>query len=217
MRAIFIRHGESTGNAGIPSHNLSQISLTDRGLAQASKVAEQWVERPGLIGISPYLRTHLTAKPTIQRFPDVPVEVLPMQEFTYLEPSRWNGTSRIERLPHIEAYWQTADPDYRDGPGAESFSTLLSRVDATFAHMEQLDPASLVLAFSHGQFMQALRVSLMFPSWSEKQKMEHYWPFNRQYPIRNCDLMEATMRSQGQWTVNSRRARIKRSPKRSED
>jgi probable phosphoglycerate mutase len=42
MRAIFIRHGESTGNAGIPSNDLSQIALTERGYAQATSVAEAW-------------------------------------------------------------------------------------------------------------------------------------------------------------------------------
>lgn len=81
-----------------------------------------------------------------------------MEEFTYLEPSRWNGTSRTERLPHIEAYWQTADPSYRDGPRAESFDTLLGRVETTLARLEKLPADALVYAFSHGQFMQAVRV-----------------------------------------------------------
>ena len=36
-----------------------------------------------------YLRTQQTAQPTIERFPEVPVAVWPIQEFTYLEPSRW--------------------------------------------------------------------------------------------------------------------------------
>ena len=33
-----------------------------------------------------------TAAPTIARFPGVPVEVWPIEEFTYLQPARWNGT-----------------------------------------------------------------------------------------------------------------------------
>jgi broad specificity phosphatase PhoE len=203
MRAIFIRHGESTGNAGIPSSDLSQIALTERGYAQAISVAEAWTERPALIGLSPYVRTHLTAEPTIQRFLDVPVEVLPMEEFTYLEPSRWNGTSRNQRLPHIEAYWKTAEPDYCDGPGAESFSTLLSRVDTTLARLEQLDSDALILAFSHGQFIQALRVSLLFPHWDNKQKMEHFWSFNEENPILNADLINTIYTPQGQWMLST--------------
>lgn len=190
MKVVFVRHGESTGNAGLPSSDLSKIELTAAGHAQAERAAAAWQERPTLIAMSPYLRTHLTAQPTIARFPDVPVEVLPMEEFTYLEPGRWNGTARHERLPHIEAYWQAADPTYRDGPGAESFETLLSRVDQTLKRLESLPDKSLVYAFSHGQFMQAMRVSLLYPEWTSKQKMAFFWPFNAEHPILNTDLLQ---------------------------
>ncbi len=203
MRAIFIRHGESTGNVDIPASDLSQISLTERGHAQAVALAETWTHRPELIALSPYLRTHLTAEPTIRRFPDVPVEVLPMQEFTYLKPSRWNGTSRNQRLPHIEAYWKAAEPDYCDGPGAESFSTLLVRVATTLAQLEKLNPGALALAFSHGQFMQAVRMSLLFPHWDNKQKMEHFWLFDQENPIQNVGLVDATQTRQGQWVLRT--------------
>jgi broad specificity phosphatase PhoE len=203
VRAIFIRHGESTGNLDIPASDLSQIALTERGHAQAVAVAETWTDRPQLIALSPYLRTHLTAEPTIQRFPGVPVEVLPMQEFTYLEPSRWNGTCRNQRLAHIEAYWKAAEPDYCDGPGAEGFSTLLVRVAATLTRLEQLDPDALALAFSHGQFMQALRISLLFPHWDNKQKMEHFWLFDQENPIQNVGLIVTTQTRQGQWLLST--------------
>src|SRR3546814_8437298 len=42
MRAIFIRHGESTGNAGVPCHDLATIALTERGHEQARAVAASW-------------------------------------------------------------------------------------------------------------------------------------------------------------------------------
>ena len=102
MRAIFIRHGESTGNAGIPCNDLA---LKDLGWRQASEVAASWTETPDLIVTSPYLRTQQTAAPTIERFPEVPLEVWPIQEFTYLQPSRWNGTLSSERMQFIERYW----------------------------------------------------------------------------------------------------------------
>src|ERR1700733_9254103 len=120
MRAILIRHGESTGNAGVPCDDLALLKLTKNGWQQAREVAEAWKEMPNLIVTSPYLRTQQTAQPTIARFPDVSVEAWPIQEFTYLEPSRWNGTLSVERKPYIEAYWRTGDPEFCDGPGAES-------------------------------------------------------------------------------------------------
>ena len=199
MKVIFVRHGESTGNAGVPSFDLSKLELTPLGHEQAAGVAAGWQSAPTLIALSPYLRTHLTAQPTIDRFPAVPVEILPMEEFTYLEPSRWNGTSRTERLPHIERYWQGADPVYRDGPGAESFDTLLERVDRTLTWFQQLPADALVYAFSHGQFMQAVRVTLLNPGWTSQRKMAHFWPFNAKRPIQNVDLLGASY-SNTRWT-----------------
>src|SRR3546814_3173575 len=79
MRAIFIRHGENTGNAGVPCHDLATIALTERGHEQARAVAASWTQAPALIVTSPYTRTRQTAAPTIARFPGVPVEVWPIR------------------------------------------------------------------------------------------------------------------------------------------
>jgi broad specificity phosphatase PhoE len=123
-----------------------------------------------------------------------------MEEFTYLEPSRWNGTSRAERLPHVEAYWAAADPAYQDGPGAESFDTLLARVERTLQTLRALPEDALVYAFSHGGFMQAVRVSLLHPAWSSKQKMAHFSPFHAKFPILNCATLEASFDSR-RWST----------------
>jgi broad specificity phosphatase PhoE len=167
MKTTFIRHGESTGNAGIRAHNLALLDLTDKGRQQARDVAASWAEIPTLIVTSPYLRAQQTAQPTIERFPGVPVEVWPIQEFTYLEPNRWNGTLSVQRRPHIEAYWQTAGPEYQDGPGAESFASLLRRAEIALAKLEGMALDASVFAFSHGQFIQAV------PGWFSGNG--HYW------------------------------------------
>ena len=90
MRVIFIRHGESTGNAGVPCHDLATIELTERGHEQARAVAASWAEAPALIVTSPYTRTRQTAAPTIARFPAVPVETWPIEEFTSHDESLVN-------------------------------------------------------------------------------------------------------------------------------
>ena len=200
MHVIFVRHGESTGNVGIPSFDLSTMDLTALGRAQAAQVAASWRASPSLIATSPYVRAQRTAQPTMDRFPRAPVEVLPMEEFTYLEPGRWNGSSWEQRLPFINAYWDRGDPAYCDGPGAESFAHMLGRVDVTLARLASLPPESLVYAFSHGQFMQALRVLLLFPTWTVQQKMAHFWSFNTQNPILNADKMEAHY-AHSTWTM----------------
>src|SRR3546814_19964275 len=96
MRAIFIRHGENTGNAGVPCHDLATIALTERGHEQARAVAASWTQAPALIVTSPYTRTRQPAAPTIARFPGVPVGVWPIEGLPYLHPARWKGTRRAE-------------------------------------------------------------------------------------------------------------------------
>src|SRR3546814_16410028 len=72
MRAIFIRHGQSTGNAGVPCDDLGAIELTELGQEQAREVAASWTQAPALIVPSPSTRTRQTAAPTIATFPGVP-------------------------------------------------------------------------------------------------------------------------------------------------
>ncbi|MEO6804236.1 MAG: histidine phosphatase family protein [Granulicella sp.] len=203
MKATFIRHGESTGNAGIASHDHELLELTNKGWQQARKLAASWNEIPALIVTSPYLRAQQTAQPTIERFPGVPVEIWPIQEFTYLEPGRWNGTLKVERDPHIEAYWQAVQPDYQDGKGAESFANLLRRAETTLEKLQRLGSEGPVFLFTHGQFMQAVRHTVMFPEWTDKQKMEHFWPFAKHSPVLNGQKIEVELGSTG-WQLTAR-------------
>lgn len=194
MRAIFIRHGQSTGNAGMPCHDLALLELTELGWKQGREVAASWTETPNLIVTSPYLRTQQTAIPTIARFPDVPVEVWPVQEFTYLQPRRWNGTLSAERMPHIERYWAAVDPEFCDGEGAESFSTLLRRAQAALDRLAAYPAGSLIYVFSHGQFLQAVQSLVIDAMLSNQEKMRRFW--GKGSPaIANAERVEL------QWTV----------------
>ena len=198
MRAIFIRHGQSTGNAGIPSQNLAAIELTELGWSQARQVAATWAAPPTLIVTSPYLRTQQTAAPTIGRFPGVPVEVWPIEEFTYLQPARWNGTRSAERLPHLERYWGTANPAYCDGDGAESFGTLLRRAEAALDRLAALAPGALVYVFSHGQFIQAVRAVVVEAALDDRGKMRGFWRKSEPPAISNAERVKFELRD-GHW------------------
>lgn len=201
MQAVFIRHGQSTGNAGIPCSDLSQIALTELGWQQAREVAQNWIERPSLIVTSPYLRTQQTAAPTTERFPDVPVETWPIQEFTYLEPSRWNGTRSEERMPHIVRYWQEADTAFRDGEGAESFDDLFGRAQDALRRLEALPPESLVYVFSHGQFIQAVRSLVIDADLTDREKMRKFWRQGEPPAISNCQLVKLEWTDAQEWNV----------------
>lgn len=187
MRAIFIRHGESTGNAGVPCHDLATIELTEHGQEQAREVAAGWTEAPALIVTSPYTRTQQTAAPTIARFPSVPVEMWPIEEFTYLQPGRWNGTRSADRMPHLERYWSEADPSYCDGEGAESFGTLLRRCEAALARLAAMPAGSLAYVFGHGQFIQATRSIVTETHLDERGKMLAFWRKGEPPAISNAE------------------------------
>ncbi len=191
MRVIFIRHGESTGNAGIPCKDLALLELTETGQHQSEAVAVGWPHAPDLIVTSPYLRTRRTAQPTQDRFPSVPVEVWPIHEFTYLEPSRWNGTLSKDRKPYIDAYWSAADPAYCDGPGAESFTALLDRARFTLRQLEAQPITSRVLVFSHGQFIHAVRMLILYPNSTGAERMRLFRRKDGLPSVQNCELVKA--------------------------
>ncbi|MEU5883373.1 histidine phosphatase family protein [Spirillospora sp. NPDC047279] len=159
MRVWLIRHGESESNAGLPTNGPGASPLTGLGREQAGRVAAAFDGPPDLIVASSFVRARETARPTRERFPDVPYEEWPVQEFTYLGSLHGPSTTAEERRPHVEEYWTRCDPAYSNG-GGESFQDLITRgrefVDRLAARPEQ----GLVAVFTHGIFMRALLWSL---------------------------------------------------------
>ncbi len=156
----FIRHGESQANAGERTSHPERIELTPAGWDQAKDIAAAFVAPPALIVISPYLRAKQTALPTIQRFADVTQEEWPVHEFTYLTPLRYADTTRAERLPVVNEYWNRNDVNHVDGEGAESFADFMKRVDNTLDRLKDYE-AGPVAVFSHGQFIRAAMWKLL--------------------------------------------------------
>lgn len=153
MREVwFIRHGESEGNIGLRTKNHEKIPLTQNGNSQAVDVSHKVITQPDLITHSGFLRAFQTAKPTIGKYPDIPVIVLKTHEFTYLEPEKWNGTTSEERKDAVREYWDRADPYYKDGPGAESFAEFCQRgreVEQFFVENQY----NFVTSFSHALYI----------------------------------------------------------------
>ena len=155
LTARFIRHGESVANAGGITAEPAGIPLTALGRKQALAIAHGFEAAPDLIITSPYLRARDTAAPTVKRFPDVPFEVWPVQEFSSLALARCLDTTAFQRRPWVEEHWSHADPARIDGPGAEGYAELVDRVRAALARLSGLSARSVVV-FSHGQFLKAV-------------------------------------------------------------
>lgn len=150
----FIRHGESLTNAGMPSESDQTTGLTEKGSQQSGYVTNAIQQAPDLFVISPYLRTQLTAAPTLEKFPNVPVETWPIQEYTYLSHQQYAGTTNKERRNLSVSYFRKGDPDLVLGDGGESFSQFIGRVEDCIQRLKTTNHAKIIL-FGHGWFIRA--------------------------------------------------------------
>jgi probable phosphoglycerate mutase len=153
----FIRHGESMANAGGRTEGSDSILLTPKGHAQAKNVATIFDQAPDLIIMSPFIRTQLTAAPTIERFPGTPQEIWPIQEISYLDEEKYKNTTFEERRPATDAFWKRRDADYIDGVGAESINQFLKRIRDMVERLEKA-PQERIVVFGHGLLFHALEI-----------------------------------------------------------
>jgi 2,3-bisphosphoglycerate-dependent phosphoglycerate mutase len=150
----FIRHGESVSNANLPTTHPAASALTEKGQREAEYVAQAFTSKPDLIVVSPFIRARQTAVPTINRFDPVNVVEWPIEEFTYLHPEHYNGTTGSQRGPVAHAYWERLNPLEKEGSEAESFAELLARVQ-TMKDLLWQASEQFIAVFSHGLFLRA--------------------------------------------------------------
>ena len=191
MRALFIRHGQSTANVGEPTKNFALVPLTELGEQQAQELADSWKFTPSRIIVSPFLRTQQTAAPTVARFPDVPVETWAIHEFTLWDPQHWTGGEPKDLMHEVDRYWAEADAEERYGGGAESFAMMLERAQTALGQLAAMDEASPVMVFTHGHFIQALRLVVLHPDWTAVQKMQIFRAFDEARWVKNTQVVTA--------------------------
>lgn len=199
-RVRLIRHAESAANAGLATTAPDSIPLTQNGHLQAQASADSIMFAPDLIISSPFDRAIATALPTTECFPLVPFEMWPVEEFTYLSPNRFAGTTQADRKPHAENYWENGDATMIDGPGAESFDHLLERADTMLAKLADHD-AQNILVFSHGQFIRAAAWLIKHGSHARSyDRMREFRALDVREPLRNCWSYQLVL-GDGRWTV----------------
>lgn len=166
----FIRHGESEGNAGLRIPSDQENPLTSKGKLQAARVSKKINTPPDLFVTSPYIRTSQTARPTLEKFPGVPVQTWPIYEYTYLNKQQYaNTTGRQRSLPAL-AYFLKLDPELNLGTGAESYNQFLDRVDFLFQQIRET-PHNFIILFGHGWFIKALFWKMLRSKESAQQKI----------------------------------------------
>ena len=189
-KVLLVRHGQSVANAGGKTADHDTNPLTELGRTQARNFAQRVEYKPTLFIVSPFLRAQQTSEPLRQRFPDVPVEEWPIQEFTFLEPARHKNSSEDDRQPHVTAYWQHRDPAFVDGQGAESFMQFLARAREAIHRLTTMKPGGCIVIFTHGYFMQAFRLVVRFPAASDAELMGNFLRFHLINFIENTDSLE---------------------------
>ena len=157
----FIRHAESEGNAGMVTTSAGGIPLTERGHAQAQHLAQHIDTPPDLFVISPYLRTVQTAQPSLDKYPSIPVETWPIQEYTYLPAEVYRSSTTAQRNKPAVDYFRKGDPDLILGDGAESFNQLIARVNLALDRVIESPHRSIYL-FSHGWYIRTMLWRLIF-------------------------------------------------------
>ena len=182
-----IRHGQSASNAGEATVHPDTIPLTALGHAQAAMVASCFNRPPARVIFSPFDRAAQTAQPLCERFPDVPVAVWPVQEFTYLAPHRYVGTSRPDRQDAVTRYWERLDPAGRDGEGAESFLAFWDRVESFLDRLTTV--RGHVAVFTHGQFLRGVMLRILCGRLGVEEAMFRFRAFRQAVAIPNAAMV----------------------------
>lgn len=173
---LWVRHGESEANAGLPTPDAWTTPLTQEGWRQSHAIAAAIRQRPRLIVHSCMTRAKQTCEPTLARWPLTPMEQWPVQEFTFLSGARYVNTTQDEREAGVRGYWERMDPHENDGPGAESFAAFMGRVDDTLARLATIDQSPTdgpVVVFTHGRFLRGVLLRLRECAAAAPLPLEH--------------------------------------------
>jgi len=169
------------------------------GREQSILVSTTIKTAPGLIVTSSFSRTQSSAQPLKDRFPKVLQTVWPVQEFTYMNPINWNGTTGEERTPSAHAYWERNDPQYNDGGGAESFAELIQRIEVVRELIIQQQNTEIVI-FSHGLFTRAFWWRMvMIGQPINTKSMYHCVQFIRGLLLANCAIVKFRFEENQVW------------------
>jgi broad specificity phosphatase PhoE len=165
MKILYIRHAQSEANAGGRTIDPASIAITETGYSQSVSLAEEIAEKPDLIIVSPYIRTQQTALPLTRKYPNCPLEVWPLHEFTFLSPVICRNTTPKERRPLVEKYWKSCDPDFIHGEGAESFNLFRKRISEAINGIHALK-LNNVIVFTHEQVILLIKLMVLAKQFS---------------------------------------------------
>ena len=200
-RLYFVRHGQSTANAGGVTMEHASIPLSELGLAQTQTLAKLLDVEPVLVLTSTYLRARQTAQPFCDKT-GCPAQPHPLlHEFSALDPGLIEGTVTAQRRPMADAFWLQADADLRHGPGSETFREFEARVAAFVGELPHLPDATVL--FGHGIWFGLLVWKLLGFTADDSAGMRAFRRFQSGLPMPNCAVYELDRHQVGRWSVRA--------------
>jgi Fructose-2,6-bisphosphatase len=185
----FIRHGESTANAGGLSVESKKVALTTRGERQAQLLAENFDQTPAGVLVSEFKRAQQTAAPYCAKWDQTPIPEALLNEFETLSFELIDGLYGDQRSPLVKAYWEEAAPDKLTGPLAESFLDFAGRVKAFRIDVLPALPHQCV-CFGHGMWFGMMLWQLMGFSYETPLAMKAFRRFQIGMPLPNAMVYE---------------------------
>lgn len=170
IQITFIRHAESTSNAGENVMNDKSIGLSDNGVLQAQELAESLV-KSDLVVVSRYDRTMLTATPYIDKHAITQVQVSPfLHEYGFLHPKRFLNINSEDEARLRRSFWINDDIDFDDSffdseySNSESFRNFATRVHNFIMSLHELmilnPDFKRIKVFTHGYFLSVMYMLL---------------------------------------------------------
>lgn len=204
MREVYwIRHAQSTANAGGRTDSTQAIVLSPAGEEQAREFARHWSIRPGMIVVSAYVRTHQTAIHIKRKFEGVPVEEWPVHEFTYLSRAMGSGTTAAERMKLAVPYWEAMDPFANLGEGSESYAEFHTRIAAAISRAAAFRGVGPLMIFCHNRVLCQLIQVITNPPHDVHEGMRrmHGMCTVGKFEIPNCGVLRMTVDDQDRLTL----------------
>lgn len=196
LKVFLLRHGETRYNAdGNRYCGLTDISLTDLGLHQASLVNSQLkgIEFDAVYS-SPLKRARLTAELATQR------DVATDQRLIEIDFGLWEGKTKEQFIPENEQLWNSwlADPAVtRAGQTGENAAQVIRRMDDFFSEMILRHPSGKIVVVAHNG------VNRLYLAHKLGMPLANY----RRLAIENSCLCEFSLSDEGELTLHKLNSR----------
>lgn len=193
----FVRHGESTANAGGITMAQAKIPLSELGKQQVMALAPLLPVQPALILTSGYLRTQQTSKPYCGRVGMTATANPLLNEFSAIDAALIAGMDGAQRKPFMDDYWREPSMTKRMGNDADTFAEFAQRVTAFAQGMDDLPDGTVI--FGHGIWIGLLVWQSLGFTCTDDAGMRAFRRFQLGLPMPNCAVYQLVQVASSRW------------------